>query len=181
MLCLNNILIFAQSLNEHDMFIKREDLSKPVQTLITDADSLTDYILSNIPILKHSKLSVAKLTDNTIKLSAPLYENRNHYGSAFGGSIATIGIVAGWAILTYKIKKENIPTTLVIKSSHTEYKLPVQNDFYAEVIIEQNEWNNFKSKISEKGKAGISVTSKIISNGNICSEQQSIYVGIQPK
>lgn len=160
------------------MFIKKEEFSNQLDKYTADAKTLTEYILENIPILNYTKIEVTELTENSIKLSAPLYENRNHYGSAFGGSIATIGIVAGWAILTYKIKEEKIPTTLVIKNSHTEYKRPVKDEFYAEVIIENSDWQNLKDKFSEKGKAGMELTSKIISNGEICAEQKSVYVCI---
>ncbi|MDZ7767274.1 MAG: YiiD C-terminal domain-containing protein [Melioribacteraceae bacterium] len=93
------------------MFIKKEEVSKQTEKFAADAKKLNEYILSNIPILSSVNLSVTDLTEDSIKLSAPLYENRNHYGSAFGGSIATIGIVAGWAILTYKIKEEKVPAT----------------------------------------------------------------------
>jgi thioesterase domain-containing protein len=161
------------------MFIKNEEFPKKSEKFIGDEEELTQYILENIPILNSVSLSVSDLTENSIKLTAPLYENRNHYGSAFGGSIATVGIVAGWAILTYKIKEEKVPTTLVIKNSHTEYKRPVKDEFYAEVIIDNTDWQKLKNKFSEKGKAGIEVTSKIISNGEICTEQKSVYVCIE--
>ena len=162
------------------MFIKNETFSKQTEKYINDAKTLTAYILDNIPVLNHIKLTVSELSENTIKLTAPLYENRNHYGSAFGGSIATIGIVAGWAILTYKIHEEKVPATLVIKNSHTEYKRPVKDEFSAEVIIKPAEWEQLKSKFAEKGKAGLEVTSRIISRGEICAEQKSVYVCIQP-
>ncbi len=160
------------------MFIKKEEFSTRSEKLAKDAEKLNEYILSNIPILTSVNLSVKELTENSIKLTAPLYENRNHYGSAFGGSIATLGIVAGWAILTYKIKEEEVPATLVIKSSHTEYKRPVTNEFYAEVIIEDDDWYKLKNKFLEKGKSGLEVTSRIISNGELCAEQKSVYVCI---
>lgn len=162
------------------MFIKKEEVSKQTEKYAADAKKLNEYILSNIPILTSVNLSVTDITENSIKLFAPLYENRNHYGSAFGGSIATIGIVAGWAILTYKIKEEKVPATLVIKSSHTEYKRPVKDEFYAEVKIENNDWENLKTKFTEKGKSGLEVTSRIISNGEVCAEQKSVYVCITP-
>ena len=162
------------------MFVNEEDYPKKNEKFIGDEEELTQYILNNIPILNSVNLTVEDLSESSIKLSAPLYENRNHYGSAFGGSIATIGIVAGWAILTYKIREEKIPTTLVIKNSHTEYMRPVKENFYAEVRIEPADWENLKTKFTEKGKAGMEVTSRIISNGEICAEQKSVYVCIQP-
>jgi thioesterase domain-containing protein len=126
-------------------------------------------------------LEVSELTENKIKISAPLFDNRNHYGSAFGGSIATLGIVAGWAILTYKIKEENIPATLVIKSSNTEYLLSVKDKFYAEVTIEEPKWESLKTKFAEKNKAGMEVTAEIISEGKVCARQKSVYVCLNSK
>ncbi len=162
------------------MFIKEEEFPKKNEKFVGDEEELTQYILDNIPILNSVKLTVEDLSRNSIKLHAPLHENRNHYGSAFGGSIATIGIVAGWAILTYKIQEEKVPTTLVIKNSHTEYMRPVKDEFYAEVDIEEKDWEALKNKFNSKGKAGMEVTSRIISNGKLCAEQKSVYVCIQP-
>lgn len=163
------------------MFINKEQHADNSAKYFLSKEVLSEYIVTNIPILRSVGLDVSELTGNKIKMSAPLFDNRNHYGSAFGGSIATLGIVAGWAILTYKVKEEKVPTTLVIKSSHTEYVRPVKNDFHAEVEIDNNDWEKLKTKFAEKGKAGIEVTAKIISDGNVCAEQKSVYVCIKPK
>ena len=163
------------------MFINKEEIPGQHGKYFLSKEVLSEYIVTNIPILRSVGLDVSELTNSKIKLSAPLFDNRNHYGSAFGGSIATVGIVAGWAILTYKVKEEKIPTTLVIKSSHTEYLLPVKEDFYAEVEVNEQDWETLKSKFEAKGKAGIEVTAKIISGGNVCAEQKSVYVCIKPQ
>lgn len=163
------------------MFVKNEELSGEHGKIFISKEDLTEYILANIPILHSVGLKVTELTKSKIKISAPLYDNRNHYGSAFGGSIATLGIVAGWAVLTYKIKEEKVPAILVIKNSHTEYIKPITENFDAEVIINNADWESLKSKFALNGKAGIEVTAKIISNGIVCAEQKSVYVCIKPK
>ena len=158
------------------MFVKNEEFPGK-----SGKEVLSEYIVTNIPILHSVGLDVKVLTENKIKISAPLFDNRNHYGSAFGGSISTLGIVAGWAILTYKIKEERVPTTLVIKNSHTEYILPVTDTFYAEVEVDDNAWETLKTKFTEKGKAGIEVTANIISDGKVCAKQKSVYVCLKPR
>lgn len=163
------------------MFIKKEDFSSNYGKYFMSKEVLSEYIVTNIPILRSVGLDVNELLENHIKISAPLVDNKNHYGSAFGGSIATVGIVAGWAILTYKIKEERVPATLVIKSSHTDYIRPVKNNFHAEVTIDEEAWESLKTKFETKGKSGIEVISNIISDGEICAEQKSVYVCIPKK
>jgi thioesterase domain-containing protein len=163
------------------MFVKKDGFPGKYGKYFLSKEVLTEYIVSNIPILHSVGLEVSELTENKIKISAPPFDNRNHYGSAFGGSIATLGIVAGWAILTYKIKEENIPATLVIKSSNTEYLLSVKDKFYAEVTIEEPKWESLKTKFAEKNKAGMEVTAEIISEGKVCARQKSVYVCLNSK
>lgn len=163
------------------MFVKKDGFPGKYGKYFLSKEVLTEYIVSNIPILHSVGLEVSELTENKIKISAPLFDNRNHYGSAFGGSIATLGIVAGWAILIYKIKEENIQATLVIKSSNTEYLLPIKDNFYAEVSIKEIDWEKLKTKFISKQKAGIEVTADIISEGKVCARQKSVYVCLNPK
>lgn len=163
------------------MFVKKEDFSGKTGKYFLSKEVLSEYIVTNIPILHSVGLDVKVLTENKIKISAPLFDNRNHYGSAFGGSISTLGIVAGWAMLTYKIKEGRVPATLVIKSSHTEYLLPVKDNFHAEVEVDDGDWKTLKTKFTEKGKAGIELTSKIISDGKVCAEQKSVYICLKPR
>jgi len=83
-------------------------------------------------------------------------------------------------LLTFKIKEEQVPGTLVIKNSHTEYLSPIKDNFHAEVSIEGKDWETLKTKFASKGKAGIEITSKIFSDGKVCAEQKSVYVCIKP-
>ena len=76
------------------MFVKKDGFPGKYGKYFLSKEVLTEYIVFNIPILNSVGLEVSELTENKIKISAPLFDNRNHYGLAFGGSIATPGIVA---------------------------------------------------------------------------------------
>ena len=163
------------------MFIKEESFGNKKNKFTQHAEKLTSYIRENIPVLQSLDIKVISLKESEIKISAPLYENRNHYGSAFGGSIATVGIVAGWAILQYKIFEEELPAKLVIQQSNTKYLSAVMEDFHAHTVINPDEWASFKESFYSKGKARLKVTTQIVSGGKIAAKQEGLYVALQSR
>src|SRR3989339_743426 len=85
---------------------------------------LQNYIRSNIPITDYMNFHVEELQSYSIKLSAPIKPNYNHYGTAFGGSLATLGILAGWSILHFRATEENLKCVLVIQEGSMKYIRP---------------------------------------------------------
>ena len=113
------------------MFIKKENADYNEQKLL-EAAELKAYIRNNIPLTDFMDFDIDELSNHYIKVSAPIKANGNHYGTAFGGSIATLGILSGWALLQSKMNKERVNAVIVIKQSTTKYIAPGLTDFEAE-------------------------------------------------
>ena len=142
--------------------------------------NLTNYIRENIPLMNYMQVKVNYLLDYSIKLTAPLEPNSNHYGSAFGGSISTLGIAAGWALLQSKISRENLNTRLVIQSSNSRFIRPAKESFEAVCSITTESWFQFKSKILTDNKAKIFLRSELFSENQIIAVQEGLYVALDP-
>ncbi|RYG68370.1 thioesterase, partial [bacterium] len=56
-----------------------------------------------------------------ILLSAPLPPNLNHRGTAFGGSISSLAILAGWSWLWVMLRERAVLPELVIQTAKTDY------------------------------------------------------------
>ena len=59
----------------------------------------------------------------------PLQPNLNHRKTAFGGSIATMGIIASWTLVWLKLKDCGLDHRIVIQNSSTSYLTPIEQDF----------------------------------------------------
>jgi thioesterase domain-containing protein len=74
---------------------------------------------------------VDEADDARIVLRAPLEANANFKGSAFGGSLFSLGALAGWAWLTRHLALERLEADAVIQSSTIRYLEPVHGEFRA--------------------------------------------------
>ena len=78
---------------------------------------LTDFeaeCRADIPLLTAMQLSLVDYEDLTLMLEAPLAPNINNKGTAFGGSIASICLFAGWAVATLSFVKNDIHNTEIV-------------------------------------------------------------------
>ncbi len=163
------------------MFIRKEEIEYSEEKLIAKekAKTLENYIRSNIPLTDFMDFSISELSSNSIELTAPIAPNGNHYNTAFGGSIATLGIVCCWALLQNKMKEENQKGLIVIQESNTQYKKPARSNFSAECKIENPKiWNDFTEELNTNGKAKIELTANLFSEGVLVAVHKGSYFGL---
>lgn len=141
--------------------------------------ALGEYIRSNVPLTDCMKLEVEDLTDFSVRISVPIKPNGNHYGTAFGGSISIMGIVAGWALLHSKIEDEKITCRLAIGESSTKFIKPALSDFYAvcDSLTPEN-WNSFLSEFVSKGKSSIKLVSEVKFGDQLIAVQEGLYYAL---
>jgi thioesterase domain-containing protein len=95
-----------------------------------------------------------------VVLAAPLEPNLNHHGTVFGGSSATVALLAAWSLLHLRLQAAGINCTLVINRTATDYTAPLTGEFIATASSpEWDDWSHFMHAFRTKGKARISVTS----------------------
>lgn len=147
------------------------------QSLKEKMITLEEYIKHNIPLTNFINFSITELTHNSIRISAPLKPNDNHYGTVFGGSLAILGILAGWGLLHFNMAEENIKGTLVIKEGTMKFIRPALKDFEAvNNSLPPEVWDEFKQEFSEKGKAKIRIKTHLYSEGNLVALHEGTYV-----
>lgn len=92
-------------------------------------------ILADIPIARHIGVRVVEFDGRTLVLSAPLAANSNHKGTAFGGSLFSLAVLAGWGLLTLKLGERGVQGELVIQDSRVSYLLPVSGELTARATL----------------------------------------------
>ncbi len=135
---------------------------------------LQNFINSNIPMARNMDIQALAYSGDAIRLSAPLVGNTNHHATAFGGSIATLGIVAGWSLIHLRMLEEKISADLVVNKTECSFLKPVRADFEAHCSFHHT-WQPFKQELMEQGRARLVLSSQIICQQQTVAELSSSY------
>ena len=135
---------------------------------------LQEVLNSEIPLTKAIGIEVAEFDDSGLTICAPLEKNINHKSTAFGGSLYSVCVLAGWGLIYLLLKKYKLTGHIVIHESNTNYLKPVTSKIVAKCSFESEEQYMKLIKIYErKGKARISLVSHIVCN----NETSVIFTG----
>jgi thioesterase domain-containing protein len=99
------------------------------------AADLEKRILTDIPLARHIGVRVVDFDGSSLVLSAPLAANSNHKGTAFGGSLFSLAVLAGWGLLMAKLRERGVEGELVIQESRVTYLLPVTGELTARAVL----------------------------------------------
>ena len=138
----------------------------------------TRYLRDNIPLTAAMGVSVVHYDGERAVLQAPFAPNINHRHTIFGGSIATLGILAGWFVLHEKIVSEKAAARLVIQKSEIDYLLPGNHSFEAECCLEEDAFIAFLKVLRHKGKSRLPLCSVIRSSQRIIARHRGVYVAL---
>lgn len=135
------------------------------------------YLHDRIPVTRTMGVKVESCADGRIVISAPLEINHNHLGTAFGGSLASVAVLAGYAMLWTRVSKHDCH--LVIRDSRIRYHHPVTGDIRAVCEIPGEETLAiFMDRLTEKRKARVWLRVSIVEDGRTCVDFEGEYVAI---
>lgn len=89
------------------------------------ARDLESFLHRQIPLTSAMALRVVESSPARLVLEAPLEPNRNHLGTAFGGSLHAVPTLACYAALWTLLREAGIDGHVVIKRSQVYYRAPV--------------------------------------------------------
>jgi thioesterase domain-containing protein len=106
----------------------------PIDDAVEDAFGVS-YLQRRIdrefPLARHIDVLVESAHDGAVVLQAPLAPNSNYKGTAFGGSLFCVAVLAGWAWATRYIDSRGLNADAVIQESTIRYLKPVNGQFRA--------------------------------------------------
>ncbi|HEY4646420.1 MAG TPA: thioesterase domain-containing protein [Steroidobacteraceae bacterium] len=130
------------------------------------ATQLENRILSDIPLARHIGMRVVQFDGHTLVLSAPLAVNSNHKGTAFGGSLFSLAVLAGWGLITLKLAERGVEGELVIQESRVSYLLPVTGELVARASLPDDQaLNRFLTAVDRYRKGRIRLNVSIEQGG----------------
>jgi len=122
------------------------------------AAALERELLAEIPLAHAMQLRVGARDTDSVTLSAPLAPNINDKGCAFGGSLASLLTLAGWALVVLRLRERGEDSDVYVQDSQLAYRAPIWSDFDAIARLAAGEsWVDFDAAMAARGKARLRV------------------------
>lgn len=139
--------------------------------------SVTEYMHSHIPITAHMGVRAVAADESLVRLEAPLEPNLNHQWTAFGGSIASIGVLACWCLIQVRLRAQGINAQLVIRNSSIDFIRPALGTFHGIAAAPSEEtWTHLIDMLERKGRGRIEVCSEVTCDGQTVASHRGIYI-----
>lgn len=95
---------------------------------------------------------------DALRLTAPLSANVNDKGNAFGGSLTSLMTVAGWGLVTLKLRLAGLKAEVYVADSQIRYLAPLYGDLVADASFAQDQSpDTFLDTLVQRGRARIQV------------------------
>jgi thioesterase domain-containing protein len=145
--------------------------------LTVNEQELEQLLHHEIPITQAMGIGVVAVDNNGLSLSAPLALNDNHKATAFGGSLNTLAITAGWSFIQTRLHGQQIEAQVVIQESQCRYLKPVNQDLLCRCLPpNEKDWGRFLKTLAKHGRARIAVECISEYAGEVALRYQGTYV-----
>lgn len=91
----------------------------------TSARGLTAFLHEQIPFSRAMGMRAVENNAQRLVLEAPLGPNRNHLGTAFGGSLQALPTLACYGVLWTVLREAKVEGHVVVKRAHATFHEPV--------------------------------------------------------
>ena len=143
-----------------------------------DASALQEFLYRQIPITEAMGVEVQFPPDGSLALGAPLVRNHNHLGTAFGGSLSALLILAGYALLWRELNQPGLH--IVVRDTGISYRRPVHEDLRVVCAHPGEEMlATFRDGLLRKGRARIRLEMKAEAAGQTAVEAWGVFVGVR--
>lgn len=111
----------------------------------------------SIPLAAAMGVEIRRLDNDMLQLAAPLAPNRNHMGSAFGGSLQGLATLAGWGVTLMSAGSPG-SCHVVVREAQMRFLVPVSGELIAVADMPQAAAvATFRMGLNERGRARLTV------------------------
>jgi thioesterase domain-containing protein len=144
--------------------------------------SLEKTFHEKIPITRAMEIRVDAYDGTALTISAPLAANVNDKGTAFGGSLYSVLVLAGWGLLHLKLQEEAIVGNVMIHKCSVTYSRPVTADWQARCQLpNRTEYDRFIQELTSKGRARLRLDVTIMTGEHVAVRFQGSYAAVLPQ
>jgi len=137
---------------------------------------LQNRLTSEFALARHIGIVVESADDQGIVLCAPLGPNANYKGTAFGGSLFSVAVLAGWAWVTRYLDAAHLAADAVIQESTIRYLVPVHGLFRATLAPPSAAHiEKFLKMIQRSGRGRIRLKVDIRQGNTLAGEFEGVF------
>ncbi len=141
----------------------------------TSLHAAEDFLHSRIPLTRTMGLRVIRYDAEGFVLEAPVSQNSNHLGTAFGGSINAVATLAAYGLLWMELRGREME--LVVSESSIRFLRPIRTVIRAICARpEAAAWSAFQEKLSASGKARIRLRVRVEEANEVAAELEGVFV-----
>ena len=154
--------------------------ASPVAPVAGEREWLTDVLTRQIPLGGAMSLDIERLDERGIALRAPLAPNVNDKGTAFGGALISLMILAGWSLPRLLLRRSDLSADLVIGRCEVRFRAPVSGAFVvdcdwpdAEAIVA------FVDAVRDSGRGRLALTPRVVAGAEVAAGLEARYAALQ--
>jgi len=138
---------------------------------------LQDVLHAEIPLTRAIGIRVSAYTGDTLTLAAPLEPNTNHKSTAFGGSLYSVAVLAGWGLLYLRLRDLDVSAHIVIHETQVRYLRPVTGELVATARLAPGEsLERGVTLFQRRGRARIGLDAHVVQGGEAAVAFRGAYV-----
>ena len=138
--------------------------------------NLENFVLEHLPLARAAGITVDDYTGAELRVSAPLDKNINDKGTAFGGSLYNLCVIAAWGMTDLKAKELGLKGDIVVAKGEIDYLRPLRGRLTASVLSPSEEdLRRIEKSYHTHGKATFYLEATIV------DENQAICVNFKGK
>lgn len=142
-------------------------------------DQLEAYLHEHIPISNHMGIQVVRADLECVTLSAPLEPNINHRSTVFGGSCASVAMLAAWSLVLLRVRDAGRDARIVIQRGSMDYLAPIDGAFGAtSKSPEEAVWTRFMRSLDRGRPARVELTADVESAAGLVAKMAASYAAI---
>jgi thioesterase domain-containing protein len=127
---------------------------------------INDYLNRYVPLFQAMQARLERCDETGLSIVAPLEPNINDKGIAFGGAMAALAALTGWALTRITLNEQGETAEIVITDSTQKFLRPVRGDIITECQRPDAETvERFIHSYRQRGKARWTVEVVIRADG----------------
>ena len=145
------------------------------------ADEIETFLHEHLPLARAMEAHVAGADAAGARLTAPLARNHNHHGTAFGGSLSALAMLAGWAFVRAGLERIGRGGhEVVIQEVRLTFVAPARGDLEAWVPApDAAAWETFARALDRRGRARLDLDCELRSDGREVAHAEARYVAVR--
>ncbi|MDZ7706599.1 MAG: YiiD C-terminal domain-containing protein [Trueperaceae bacterium] len=146
-----------------------------------DESRIEAFLHRHLPLARAMEVRVVRVDEDGARLTAPLAQNHNHHGTAFGGSLSALAMLAGWAFVHAALERAGIEgAEVVIHEVRFAFTKPARGDLEAWVAApEDAAWDVFARALARRGRARLDLGCELRSEDAQVARAEGRYVAVR--